>query len=514
MKSKPNILFELILNLSKKEKIEFIKKLEFKNLQDLRDMFLEVNKLFDTEVGIEKIEDSLKKNLSSRLIKYYRINKSNLKKELISFISEQNNSCDIKCMLRNSINEGATLIKLRYFEEGLKLINTTKQKAIKEESFEVVIYALENIRNFDFSYRKNHKLAFKLNQELLHYHKLMNNLNELVSLSFYIYSFQNDLSIEEDKIYEIINYDILKSESNALSLKAKKFFYLSWLDIYNFLKDYDKMYQVLREAIIYAKNAYAENEKYCLSLLLMYERLEFTLYNLKRYDEALETITIIENFKPPNIYANNAFVIKLKTLDIKLKKLLIYATTNNKLLKPYCFTIITLIKKTKMDPNDKLNFYYSAFFTLTTNLKDFKETSILFKRFFKFFIKNIDSFNPNNTQVIQIFLCYYVSAYKLYNLDSFIFVNETLFKKKYDYLFKTKEAEFYYVSKLYNIFLKSYEEGFFNIGILEEYYSIWGKFPSFFPRASCIPKKALSDEYNNKQFEKITAKYEKVSFEC
>lgn len=514
MKSNTQLLFNLILGLSKKDRLIFSKKLVYENLNNCSDLFKEILKLIDINNTVEELEGKLKINLTAKLKKYYRITKSNLKKELINFLNENNSSCDINCMLRNSINEGVTLIKLNYFNEGLKLINETKQKAIDEECFEEVVYALEKLRQFDFSYRNNFKLASKLNEEILHYHHLINNINELMSLSFYIFSFQGDLSVKKEQVFAIMDYDIISNENKALSLKAKKFYFLCWLDIYNTLKDYERMYAKLEDAIVYAKNAFEENVKYCLTLLLMYERLEFVSYNLKKYDKALETIAIIEEFKIPPEYKNNNFIYRLKNLNIRRKKTTIYGATNDKRHYASIKDNILFMKETKMSVSELQMFYYVSFFDLTVKLQKHKDVCLLFKDYLKFFIKNKEELNSSSNQLIQIFLCYYLCAFKLYSQASFIYINKELLKTKYNNLFKNEDAPYLYVNKLFNVFLKSYENGFFQLDILEEYFGIWKEFPHFLPKANCIPKNALAQEYNEDVFGKIMEQYEDVVFEC
>lgn len=513
MKLNNLIVFQLVENLTKKDKEKFINKLENDNLLNSKDLFNSIVQLLEKGVSVSDIESYLKTVLSKKLIKNYRANKSTLKKEIISFMKD-NLSLDMSQIIRDSIYEGKTLIQHHFLNEGLEIIENAKEKAIQEEAFEEVVFALNMLRQFDFSYRKNHKLAFKLNQEILKYQKLANNYSELMSLSFFIYSFQADVSVKSSTIEKMKDYTILSNENNALSLKAKKFYFLCWLDIYNALKDYKNMRLILEDAIIYAEKACKEKEVYSLTLLGFYERLEYVTYQLELYDESLEALDKIENFEVPKAYKDSLYVSRMTKILVKKKRVTTYGEIKHKELYPYCMELIGFLKNTKMNPTDKQGFYYSLFFILTTKLDKPKVVCSLFKDFIKYFNKNAENINPNDTQIIQVFLCYFISSYKLHNKEAFSIIAKKLYKNKNAKLFKSENAKFAYVFKLNEVFLKAYDIGFFEKETLKSYFSIWESIPDFLPKANCIPKTALASEYNESNIVSIKSTYKEKVFIC
>ena len=508
-------LFKLIFELSKKDAADFVIKLNSNGLEDCLELFEKIisNYEGDSTKNITKFEKDLKEKLSLGVEKYYRVKKSKLKKELLLFIKDKNLAKDLRYTIREKIDTAVALAELNYSHEGLSMLTEAKEEAIKEEFFEEVLYALEKERNYNFRLRTNNQAALAFNNEFSHYQNLLQNANQFISLSLYIFSFQGDFGANKSLISELKQNELLSDEKNALSLVAKKFFYLSWLDIYNVERDYQSMYELVQRAVSFAEYAASINDLYSRTLLLMYSRLEFTANNLQKYDESLKAIELIENFEVPKMYENNSFFNRMLNISVKISRLNNYASTSNPKLFSYCKEVETYLDQTKMAVQDKSQIYYTLIFNVTVKLQAHKESCNLGRKFINHVLVNINQINPSANQTIQCFLCYFLSAYISYTEDTFEYIFEHLFKKKNSKYFSDHGAPFHYVYKLYQLFLKAFNKEFYSEEILSEYFDIWGNFPDFLPKANSIPKTVLHKKYNKKLVKSVTAKYENVKFE-
>lgn len=516
MKHSSQFLFKLIFGLSKKDIKSFLKILEFNNQADCIDLFKSIitEKEKSSNLNYLKIEKELKENLSPKLKKYYRVNKSKLKKELFDYLNKMNLEKDSRFLIREQIHTGVALAELGHNKEGLNIIQEAKEEAIKDEMFEEVLFALDKIRTYKLELRRNSKSALAFNDEFNQYQKILNNLNDYIALSFYIYSFQNDFSADIKKIENLRKNDLLQAESNALSIKAKKFYYLGRLDVLNALKQYDDMLDIILEAVDYAEEARRQNENFANTLLLMYERLQYVSTQLERYDISLKAISLMENFDVPKIYENNLFFYKLTKVVPKIKRLNIYSVTGNENLFSYCKEIENNFQELNMGAVYSENIYYKLLFNYTVKLSKHQDACILGKKYVKHVLENIDKVNPLNNFTIQSFLCYFLSAYVNHTEETFEYLFEYLFKKKNAKYFAEKNAPFFYVYQLYNVFLESYKYGFYSKEVLSTYYDIWSKYPDFLVKANCIPKTVLVKKYNKDMVESVSAKFSKVKFEC
>lgn len=508
-------LFKLVFELSKKDVADFSVKLKYSGREDCLEIFEKIISSYDgdSNKNIPKFEKNLKQNLSADTKKYYRVKKSKLKKELLLFIKDKNIAKDLRYPIREKIDIGVALAEFNYANEGLLMITEAKEEAKKEEFFEEVLYALEKERSYDFKIRKNIQEALAHNNEMEHYLNLLQNANQYVALSLYLFSFQGDYGANKEVIAELKRSELLSDEKNALSLVAKKFFYLSWLDIYNVEQDYESMYQLVPKAVAFAAHAASINEIYSRTLLLMYGRLEFSADKLDKHDESLKLIELIENFDVPKIYENNSFFNRMMNISVKIRRINNYSKTGNPKLKAYCKEIETYLDQTKISDQDRSHILYNLIFNFTVKIQDHKHACVLGKKFVNHVIANFNQTNPYNNQTIQSFLCYFLSAYVCYTEDTFEYIFEYLFKKKNSKYFVPSDAPFHYVFKLYKIFLKAFNEPFYSEELLSEYFGLWEKFPEFLPKANNIPKLVLQEKYNKKLVEQVTAKYDKVKFE-
>ena len=516
MKITSEFLFKLIFELSKKDTLSFIKELEFNKQEECLELFQKIVLEFEknSNVNFSKIEGQLKQNLSPKILKYYRVNKSKLKKDLLDFLNKKHLEIDNRFLLRGQIHTGVTLAELGHNLEGLKLIEEAIVEAKKNEFFEEILFALEKLRRYKPEIRSKSTTALAFNNEFKHYQNILNNLNDYINLSFYIFSFQQDFSSNLNTIHTLKNHELLIDENKALSLSAKKFYYLGRLDILNALKEYDEMFDIVIEAVAYAEKANQENEIFATTLISMYERLEYVSTHLQKYDISIKAIESMENFVVPAMYERSLIFYRLMNVSPKVKRLHIYSTTENEKLFPYCLELEKDLKKLKIGTIDSRGIYYNILFNYTVKLSRHKEACILGKEYVKFAIDNVDGINPLNNQTIQSFLCYMISAYVNYTEDTFEYLFEYLFKKKNAILFVGEDAPFSYVFKLYNVFMKAFKDDFYSEEVLTQYYDIWKEFPNFLPKANCIPKAVFKKEYKEEVVKSISVKYDAVKFEC
>lgn len=516
MKISSQFLFKLIFELSKKDAQSFVKELEFFKQEECLELFQKIVLEFDktSNINFSKFEDKLKLNLNPKVLKYYRVNKSKLKKDLLEFLNKKHLEIDNRFLIRGQIHTGVSLAELGHNAEGLELIVEAKDEAIKNEFFEEVLFALEKIRRYKSQIRSKSTSALEFNNEFKYYQNVLNNLNDYINLSFYIFSFQNDFSANLKTIESLKNHELLEDESKALSLTAKRFYYLGRLDILNALKEYNAMFDIVLEAVEYAEKANKENDIFANILLLMYERLEFVSTRLEKYDTSIKAIEAMENFVVPAIYERSLLFYRVMNVMTKIKRLHIYSYTNDEKLFSYCKEVEKDLKKLKIGVVDSHTIYYNLLFNYTVKLAKHQETCILGKEYVKYVIDNIESINPLNNFTIQSFLCYMISAYVNYTEETFEYVFEFLFKKKYSKLFIGENAPFFYLSKLYNVFIKAFKDGFYSEEVLVEYYDIWKDFPNFLPKANCIPKAVFEKDYKEEVVKAVSVHYETVKFEC
>lgn len=516
MKISSQFLFKLIFELSKKDAQSFVKELEFSKQEECLELFQNIFLEFDktSNVNFTKFEAKLKLNLSPKILKYYRVNKSKLKKDLLEFLNKKHVEIDNRYLIREQIHTGVSLAELGHNAEGVKLIEEAKEEAIKNEFFEEVLFALEKMRRYKSQIRSKSASALAFNNEFKYYQNVLNNLNDYINLSFYIFSFQHDFSADLKLIADLKNHELLTDESKALSLTAKRFYYLGRLDILNALKEHEAMFDIVLAAVDYAEKANLENEIFASTLILMYGRLEFVATHLKKYDVSMKAIEAMENFDVPAIYERSLIFYRLMNVAPKIKRLHIYSITENEKLFPYCLELEKDLKKLKIGIEDSRGIYYKILFNYTVKLSKHKEACLLGKEYVKFVIENADSINPLNNFTIQSFLCYMTSAYVNYTEDTFEYVFEYLFKKKNAKLFVGENAPFSYVFKLYNVFIKAFKEGFYSEEVLVEYYDIWKEFPEFLPKANCIPRAVFEKDYKEDLVKAVSVKYETVKFEC
>ena len=502
------LLYNLLGDLSKS------KLKEFKNYSSGNLEHLEIIKLYENFTT--KITDDFLLNTFEPKISIQELEqiKESLLATLLSFLHNSFFQENSKEYLKKELEISAVLCSYGYNNNGLVKIKEFKELDKNMNHFDVVNIALDYLIKYDDSYRLNIHKAIEIEKEIKTNIELQANLYSYTNLSLQIYTLQNVPNIENDIINKYVKHPLLQDKSKPKSIMARYYYYMALMDSYSFLnKNNNKRLEVVNNAVAYFKGILKTNEYYFPKYLFLLERKAHSEILLEDYKELKRTIdTLFQIEIPEKFNTNPTFAFQLESM--RLKYLFSYSINLDKekafelLQNDYKKIVVNKLSSI----GDTQHNYYTMIFNYAVKFNNYQEVINTSKDFFKFFKENHSSLNPGKTTIMQIAICTFLSAYKIYSKEEFIeFVEQHIISDN-EALFDKDNGEYHYINKMSEHILDVYETGFFNENNFNNYIKLWSFKPEIHNKVVCISQNILHNEYNKSKNENWNNKYKELCF--
>ncbi|MCB9236134.1 MAG: hypothetical protein H6581_31085 [Bacteroidia bacterium] len=339
MRVPDNSLPELIQSLTRRERKNFKKwalaggqKPDYLVLFDaIQDQLHQQGKYNETEI-IQRFPEYKKHS-------NFSVKKSDLYDSIIRSIREmglgKNKALSIE------IQEIEIILGKQLYEKALTKIGGAKRRAEKEEKFEELIILLRHekgCRRFKEDESEYLESIHGIQLEIERIEKLRQNLSHFDAIyekDYYILSngFRNTGEYDPDILAKLQEYPLLKSEANAISVRAKRLFYILRRALLTAMGKFTELHIVNAALLkLYAENEFLRDQDYeefiiCHSLqarfLILVGRVEDGLeYARKMLEIPLKQVShqkkILENyFRVILPLSNDRLIPKLSNLEIE-----------------------------------------------------------------------------------------------------------------------------------------------------------------------------------------------------
>ncbi len=478
----------------KKDELNFIEAYE-KNKDNVSDDII-LNSTNNTST--ENSFEIIKKNTQESLLNYIHLN--HYAENSIEKLKKELELADIICSYGNK-------------EIGLVKIQKIKDIAQSYNHFDVVSIALDYLLKYDDSYKLKPEKALEFAKEFDHNLELIVNKNTYAHLSLQIFSYQNILNVEPEVIQNFLNNPLLKDKSKTKSIIARYYYYMALMDSYSLTKNFKERFIVVNNAVAYFKGVLKTNNFFFSKYIFLLERKAHSALLLRDFEDLKKTINLIEQINIPTEYLNDhTFLFKIEL--IRLKYTCIYLA-NTDLDKAFDFlkTDFSNILNTKQASiGDLQQTYYTLIFHYAVKFQKHDEIIKLTPHFTAFFFENHKSLDPNRTNLLQIFICIFLAAYKALNLVEYKQFIKTVLTHPNASIQDKINIEFHYIDKLNKIILDAFANGFFSEDTFKKYVKLWSFKPGIHDKAICIAQNSLPKEYRIVRNQSWNDDFKKVCF--